>query len=306
MIIINTLIPIFLLILLGYFFKRIKFPDENFWKHLDRFNYFVLFPSLLIYKLSNANIKNIVSFDFIVVTILSLLVISLVLIVINKKTKFENSSFTSIYQGAIRFNTYVFLALIDALLSDEGFVMAMLLITFIIPLINVLCISVFSAYVPKNKISILSFSKSIISNPLILACIFGGMVNLLGLHFPTVIQNTLAIVSSAALPLGLLSVGVGLHLRELRETKMAMILSSFTKLLLLPLIMFIIGSLFGLESDKMVLLILFASMPTASSAYVLARELGGDLKLISSIISIQTIVSIVTISIIIWILDIAV
>ncbi|MGB5867179.1 MAG: AEC family transporter [Arcobacteraceae bacterium] len=306
MLIINTLIPIFLLILLGYFFKTIKFPDESFWKHLDRFNYFVLFPALLINKLLTADIRNITSFDFIVVTFISLIVISVILIIINQKLKFEKSAFTSIYQGAIRFNTYVFLALIDALLSTEGFVLAMLLITFIIPVVNVFCISVFSVYVPKNKITVISFAKSILKNPLILSCIFGGTVNLLGFTFPDVIRNTLSIMSSAALPLGLLSVGVGLHLSEIKDTKMAMIVSSVAKLLVLPLIIFLIGGVFGLESDKMVLLILFASMPTASSAYVLARELGGDLKLISSIISIQTILSIFTISIIIWLLDIAI
>jgi len=306
MLIINTLVPIFLLILLGYFFKRIRFPDENFWKHLDKFNYFVLFPSLLIYKLSTADIRNITSFDFIIVTLLSLTLISILLIVVNKQLKFGNSAFTSIYQGAIRFNTYVFLALSDAMLSTEGFVLAMLLITFMIPVINVFCISIFSAYVPKNKITVIAFIKSILRNPLILSCIFAGTFNLLGFTFPDLIKNTLSIMSSAALPLGLLSVGVGLHLSEIRDTKMAMIVSSFAKLLVLPLIMFVIGRLFGLENDKMILLILFASMPTASSAYVLARELGGDLKLISSIISIQTILSIFTISIIIWLLDLTI
>jgi len=306
MLIINTLIPIFLLILLGYFFKRIRFPDENFWKHLDKFNYFVLFPSLLIYKLSTADIRNITSFDFIIVTLLSLTLISILLIVVNKQLKFGNSAFTSIYQGAIRFNTYVFLALSDAILSTEGFVLAMLLITFMIPVINVFCISIFSAYVPKNKITVIAFIKSILRNPLILSCIFAGTFNLLGFTFPDLIKNTLSIMSSAALPLGLFSVGVGLHLSEIRDTKMAMIVSSFAKLLVLPLIMFVIGRLFGLENDKMILLILFASMPTASSAYVLARELGGDLKLISSIISIQTILSIFTISIIIWLLDLTI
>jgi len=304
MLILNTLIPIFLLILLGYFFKHLKFPDENFWKHLDKFNYFVLFPSLLVYKLSTANIESIVNFDFIWVTLFALLVISIITIGIQKKIHFEESSFTSIYQGAVRFNTYVFLALIDALLGDEGLVLAIVLITFIIPFINILCITIFSWYVPKNKISILSFLKSIFKNPLILACIVGGSINFLGLHLPILFQNTLSILSVAALPLGLLSVGVGLHLSELKNTKTAMITSSFIKLLLFPLIMFIMAKLFGLESDKMVLLILFASMPTASSAYILARELGGDLKLISSLISIQTIVSIFTLSFILWILNI--
>ncbi|MGB3751008.1 MAG: AEC family transporter, partial [Arcobacteraceae bacterium] len=117
MLIINTLTPIFLLILLGYFFKHLKFPDEDFWKHLDKFNYFVLFPALLVYKLSTADIHDIISFDFIIVAALALFVVSVLIMVLNKIMKFENSSFTSIYQGAVRFNTYVFLALTNALLS---------------------------------------------------------------------------------------------------------------------------------------------------------------------------------------------
>lgn len=304
MLIINTLTPIFLLILLGYFFKRIKFPDDSFWKHLDRFNYFVLFPSLLFYKLSTANIQNILDFDFIIVATVSLVILSVVLILINKILKFENSSFTSIYQGAVRFNTYVFLALTHALLSEENFVMGMLLITFIIPLLNIFCITVFASYVPKNKITFSSFFGSIIRNPLILACLFGGTFNVMGWNFPLLVENTLSILSSAALPLGLLSVGVGLHLSSIGSTKVALILTSFSKLILLPIIMYLVCLLFEVENDRIILLILFASMPTASSAYALARELGGDLKLISSIVSIQTILSIFTISIFIWLLNV--
>ena len=303
MLIINTLLPIFLLILLGYFFKQIKFPDENFWKHLDKFNYFVLFPALLFYKLSSANIKNIVSFDFIISTVIALIVISILVILVNKILKFENSGFTSIYQGAVRFNTYVFLALTDALLSAEGFVMGLLLMTFIIPFINVLCISIFTTYVPKNKITIISFVKSIITNPLIVACLLGGTFSVFGLSFPILIDNTFSILTSAALPLGLLSVGVGLHLSAIKETKMAVVVSTVVKLLVFPAMMYLVCLVFGIENETMILLILFAAMPTASSAYVLARELGGDLKLMSSIISIQVILSIFTISIVIWLFN---
>ena len=297
MLIINTLLPIFLLILLGYFFKQIKFPDENFWKHLDKFNYFVLFPALLFYKLSSADIKNIVNFDFIITSVTVLLFVSIIVILINKIFKFENSSFTSIYQGVIRFNTYVFLALTDALLSDEGFIMGLLLMTFIIPFINVLCISIFTVYVPKNKITIMSFLKSIITNPLIVACLLGGVFSVLGWSFPTLIDNTFSILTSAALPLGLLSVGVGLHLSSIKENKSAVVVSTIGKLLVLPIIMYGVCLVLNVEKETMFLLVLFASMPTASSAYVLARQLGGDLKLMSSIISIQVILSIFTISI---------
>lgn len=295
-IIIHALVPIFLLIALGYFFKRLKFPHESFWQHVDKFNYFVLFPSLLIYKLATAEVANIDGFSLIATGVITLVAISIALMVLNRVLKYDGASFTSVYQGAIRFNTYVFLALIDALLGDSGLVIAAFLITFMIPIINVFCIAVFASYVPNSKVTVISFVKSIVTNPLILACFFGGLLNFFGLRLPMVIENTLAILSSAALSLGLLSVGVGLQLSTIKEAKSELIVSLVLKLFVVPVIIMVVGNMFGLEPLYMGVLILFASMPTAPSAYVLARQLGGNLQLMSSVISIQTIISILTIA----------
>lgn len=294
---INILVPIFLLILLGYFFKTIGFPHTDFWKYIDKFNYFVLFPSLLVYKLSTANMEAIHNIDFVITAILSILFVSVVLIIFNKFFPSDNSAFTSIYQGGVRFNTYVFLAVVDGLFGDMGLVIAAFLITFLIPLLNVLSIGIFAYYISEVKVSVFSFLKSIFKNPLILACLFGGSINFLGLEFPTIIQNTLSILTLAALPLGLLSVGVGLHLSNLSSMKKELFISSVAKLIILPLCMFTFAFVFQIEGLFLAILILFATMPTATSAYTLATELGGDTKLISSIISFQTIISIITISI---------
>jgi malonate transporter len=304
MTIINTLIPIFFLIMLGYTFKHLKFPHEDFWKYLDKFNYFVLFPSLLVYKLSTANIQNINGFDFVLTAFISIFILSILLMIYNKIFAFKASSFTSIFQGAIRFNTYVLLALVDAYMGDEGLVLALFLMTFVIPLLNILCISIFSIYVPNDKVTPLSFIKSILYNPLIIACISGGALNFFSIDLPLVIQSTLSIMSSAALPLGLLSVGVGLHLSSLRETKSALFVSSVSKLIIFPFIIMGVSYMIGLDKTQTTVLVLFASLPTASSAYVLARELGGDLKLISSIISLQTLLSAVSIFVFLKLVDI--
>ena len=147
-------------------------------------------------------------------------------------------------------------------------------------------------------------SDGLITNPLIVACFMGGIFSLFNLHLPNIIDKTLVLLISAALPLGLFSVGVGLHLSAIKENKSAVILSSMGKLILFPTIMYIICNIFSVEKEIMILLVMFASIPTASSAYAFARQLGGDLKLMSSIISIQTILSIFTISFFIWLLKI--
>lgn len=294
--IITTLIPIFLLISMGYFLKRLKFPSSDFWPMADRFTYYILFPSLLIYKLSTANLSEINSFDVVLTGLISLVAMLLLTIFISFFKKVNPASFTSVIQGAIRFNTYVFLALVDALLGDTGLITAAVLIAFAIPFINFLCIGAFSYYVNKEDLNVIKFIKSIATNPLIVACFIGGAINFLSVPMPVFIVKMLAILSAAALPLGLLSVGVGLELTHIKTAKYELFVATILKLAVFPILIFAVGTLFDLTHESLVVVVLFASMPTASSSYILARQLGGDLKLMSSIITIQTLVSILSIA----------
>ena len=299
--IITALIPIFSLILIGYSFRQINFPSEGFWPSADRLTYYVLMPSLLVYKLATATLDSIDGLNFVLTGLLGILIVLFILIVLNMKMKMKGAAFSSVAQGTVRFNTYVFLALSASLFGDEGLVLSALLITFAIPLINIICITVFALYVSDSKLSFISLVKSIVSNPLILACFIGGGINFIGFHIPIVVENMLQILSSAALPMGLLSVGVGLELKGLKETKNALFLSTSMKLVFLPIIMYVLGILLEINGLALSVLLIFSAMPTAPSSFVLARQLGGDVKLMSSIITLQTLVSIFTIAMIIQI-----
>ncbi len=303
--IIEALLPVFFLILLGYFFKRIKFPNEEFWVSSDKFTYYILFPSLLIYKLSTASLDGINGFNFILSAFLTMVILTIALMLFNKFIKkFRGDSFTSIYQGSIRFNTYVFLALVDAIFGDKGLVLAALLMTFMIPLINIFCISIFSVYATNSKIDIKSFTLSIVKNPLIMGCLVGGFLNFFGISLFTPLEKTLGILSSAALPLGLLSVGVGLHLSQIKEAKLELILALFIKLIIYPFIIYLIGVYLGVQGLALAVLVVFGSMPTAPSSYILARQLGGDLKLMSAIITLEILLSIISIAVILSIITV--
>ena len=297
--IITTLIPIFMLISLGYIFKRVSFPSLEFWPMMDKFTYYVLFPSLLMYKLSTANLSGINSFDVVITAIIALVLMVLLTLMLGRFKTIEKRAFTSVIQGAIRFNTYVFLALIDALLGDSGLVIAAVLIAFAIPFINFLCIGAFSYFINKEDLNVFKFLKSIFTNPLIVACLVGGLLNISNIALPVVVLKTLAILSAAALPLGLLSVGVGLELSHINSAKYELFLAVILKLLFFPLVIVLVALFFTISNEALWVLILFASMPTASSSYILARQLGGDLKLMSSIITVQTLLSIATVGVII-------
>jgi len=289
--ILTALIPIFSLIMIGYFFKKIKFPSHDFWPQADKLTYYILMPSLLIYKLSTASINSTNSTNYVLTALITIFIVLLILFIFNKLFNFEVDSFTSIVQGGIRFNTYVFLALADAILGDNGIVLAAILLTFVIPFINILCISTFALYISQNKLTFMYFFKSIVTNPLIIACFIGGTINFLNISIPVVLENTLDILGQAALPLGLLSIGFGLVLKEIKSSKKDIIVSSFAKHLLTPIIMFFIANAFSLDKEMIAVLLIFSVLPTAPSSFILARQLGGNISLMSSIITIQTLIS---------------
>ena len=287
----SALIPVFALILIGYFFKRIKFPSHEFWPQADKLTYYVLMPSLLIYKLSNASLSSSNSLGFILSALLAIFFTMIILMLANKIKPTSASSFTSVVQGGIRFNTYVFLALSGAIFGNEGLVLSAIILTFAIPFINILCITIFALYISNEKLNFLYLLKSIVTNPLIIACIIGGSINFLGIHFPVIINNTLEILSKAALPMGLLSVGFGLVIKEIKSSKSELIISSIAKHLIMPILIFIFAKYFELDNMMISILVLFAVLPTAPTSFILARQLGGDIRLMSSIITVQTLIS---------------
>jgi predicted permease len=96
------------------------------------------------------------------------------------------------------------------------------------------------------------------------------------------------LLSQSALPIGLLSVGVGLEFKYLKSAKSELIVSTFAKLFYFPVVIYGVGLFFGLHGMMLSITVIFGAMPTAVSGYILARELGGDVSLMASIITLQT------------------
>ena len=297
--VLGALLPICLIIFAGYVFKHAKFPSIDFWPKMDKFTYYVLMPCLLVYELAVAKIDLTYTVDLVLASLGGIFSIFVILILLNKVLHFESRAFTSIVQGGIRFNTYVFLALVNAIYGKEGLVLAAIVIAFAIPFINILCISMFAIYLREGKFSLVTFLKTIIKNPLIGACAIGGFLNATGIAMPVFLLKSVAIISHAALPMGLLSVGVGLELKYLKHAKKELVVSTVAKLVLMPMIAYGFALLFGIVGMSLSIAIIFASMPTATSSHILARELGGDVSLMASITTLETLACVGTLFLIV-------
>ena len=298
----TTLLPVALVILLGLLLKRSQFVSEQFWKEADRMVYYVFFPGLLISKIATMNLAEVEFFKITSITVAILIGLSLILIILQYLKPVEAATFTSVYQGALRFNTFVSLSIIAAIWTTPlALEVAALLVGVKVLLLNLLCVSIFAIY-SERQTTISAKVALTLKNPLIIACLTGLLLNWLGIQIPDGLFATMDLLGRVALPLGLLSVGAGLVLRYSDCFSYPIGLSIVFKLLLAPLAAFALGAFFGLDVISHQVLVLFFAMPTAMSAYILAGQLGGDQITMAKIITIQTLLSAVTLSgILYWI-----
>jgi len=288
-----NLIPVFALIALGWGIARLKLFSESFWPELEKLTYYILFPALLIHRLANANFESLSLSDAAIPVITALAVTSLATFIWQFLFKVDAADFTSVYQGAIRFNTYLALASVNALTGDEGLIIAAVVIAILIPMINLLCVSVFQLMLHRQSSN--PYWKTLATNPLILGCLIGIGLNLSQIELPLVVMEWLGMLGKTALPLGLIAVGVGIKVRQMGHHWLSLISASAFKFIAMPL-GFLLGAIL-LDANSLIteVLIIIAAQPTASSAYILARQLGGNTTLMANIISSQTLIAIFSI-----------
>ncbi|GLR63530.1 AEC family transporter [Marinospirillum insulare] len=302
---VHALGPVFMVILVGVFLKKIRFPSVEFWPQLERLVYFFLFPAMLATRLALADFSDVAVGRVLLAVFLVLLAMTLLMLLIRRLISRNGAEFTSVYQGGIRFNTYVAIAASAELFGGLGLALAAVIMALMIPLLNVLCVIVFSLYAGEQRMDMRKTLVTVIKNPLILGCLLGIFLNITGIGMPGWTQPVMEIISRAALPLGLLAVGVALNLAALRTAGKPLIISTLLKLLIMPLVAVGISLLLNLEVQEQAMLVLFSAVPTATSAYILARQLGGDAPLMAAIVTAQTLVAMLTLPLVIYLNQLA-
>jgi hypothetical protein len=294
---IAALFPIFSLIVIGALFRRYGFPGDAFWPAASRITYFAFFPALLLCELATANFTGSDVLLMSAALIIALLLLTVLLIAARRWLQLSNGAFTSVFQGSVRPNTYVGLSVAAALFGAEGSLLAAVAVAAMVPLVNLVCVVTLTRYPGESGRNGQGLLMSVITNPLIIACLLGIALNVTGIGLPFGTGQLVDIFSRAALPLGLLTVGAGLELSAARASGYPVALASVIKLGAFPLLTAGICALLGVDETARAVAILFAAVPCAPAAYVLAQQLGGDSPLMASILTVQTILAAVTLTI---------
>ncbi len=303
-----NVLPIFLIAFIGSFIRKKWIISDEFWRGLEKLSFYLLFPTVLfsnIYKLELASSE---FFRLVTALVISNLTVSGLTIYYQAKENYDKAQFTSLFQGATRYNNYIFFALSSALFGEAGLSVVASISPYMIVLTNVTAIMCFVHYVPQEvggvsrKRSMILMMKSIVTNPFVIASLVGFAFNYFKIDLNVGIQKTIDSFAASALAIGILIVGASLKFKVSHENMKIIISASFIKLIITPIITFIILWVMAIGGVAKSVGILFSCLPCASSAYILSRQLGGDPETMSSIITFTTIFSVLSLSILVYIL----
>ena len=284
------LLPDFSLILLGILIRRWMTFGENFWAGLEKLVYFILFPALLINSLVKAKLDLLSAFPLLATAYVAIVAGMLLGLLPRMFSKVPALTFASMYQCAFRYNSYIGLAVVSMLFGQSGVATLGIIIGTAVPLVNVVAIGMLARH------GQLGLWREVLRNPLIWATIIGLSLNLVGHVPPAPVLAFLGRLAEASIALGLLAVGAALQMGGAAGVKGLAAWLIVVKLLLLPLVAVFVGPLLGLSGLYYQVAVLFAALPTASSAYILAVRMGGDGKSVAWLISASTLASMLTLT----------
>jgi malonate transporter len=294
--------PVFLLIILGNFLRRIKVPDISFWEINDKLCYWVLIPALLFHYISQINLSSEMLYSYSVIIYVGFFIAILTVLILGKLLGYPPERWTSILQGAVRQNAFIALAITGSLFGDEGLKIASIFMLIYVPSINIIIVTTMVMNFGQSKKNaskneFITVFIELSKNPFILAMIAGLIFSIAQSEKLKVIIDTSGLLGSAALPIMLLTIGAKIKVRDLALTITPILISNVLKLLALPLIAFFVANYLGLSEIEVIVAVIFAAVPTAVSSHTLARQFGADDQLMTSIITTQVILSFITIPI---------
>ncbi|HED14201.1 MAG TPA: AEC family transporter [Gammaproteobacteria bacterium] len=291
--ILNIVLPVFLVIGLGFGLRRGGLIDTVFISSVNRLVYYVSLPLLLFYKISIADFS--ASFNpalvggSIAVTVLGFIVVYWFAGVMQLPGPARGVT----AQGACRGNlAYMGLALAFNAYGEEGLTRASVLMGFLVPVYNlgsilVLTLSRDRARQPRGG----TWLSQFLLNPLILASALGIIWSIYHLPLPLLFRRALDIATGMTLPLALFAIGGSFSIRRLQGDLKLATLVSFCKLLLIPLLTGLLLLLLGVHGLDFAVGILLAGAPAATANYIMATELKGDAELAGTIVMLSTLLS---------------
>ncbi|MBB5347769.1 AEC family transporter [Desulfoprunum benzoelyticum] len=290
-------LPVFLVIGLGFGLKMAQLVDDSFLYQLNRLVYFLALPALLFHEIARADFST--SFNGLLLAgmLAAVLLTFFLAYGFAAWRGYPPEARGSFCQGTFRGNiAYIGLAIVFNAYGGEGLAAAGILLGFLVPFYNFF--GILALLLPHRQqgrnLGPWFWIRQIGGNPLIISSFAGILWSFLDIPLPQVIERSLHIVAGMALPLALLAIGGSFSLQRLRGDISKSLIATAIKLIWLPLITAGILLVFGIRGRELAIGVIFAATPTATVAYIMAQQMRGDAELSGSIIMLSTLLSLIT------------
>ena len=282
------LFPDFALILLGAAIRRWMRLGDQFWSGVEKLVYFILFPALLINAIVRTRLDLGAALPLLGTAFAAMAAGMILGLLPRPFVRLPALTFASVFQCGYRFNSYIALAVAGMLFGAPGIATMGLIVGAAVPFANFVSVWMLARHGEAG------LWREVARNPLIWGTTTGFILNLAGFVPPAPAQAFLGRLADASIALGLIAVGAALRLEGTPGVRGISLWLFVVKLLVLPCVAAGVGHLFGLQGLNYQIAVLFAALPTASSAYILAMRMGGDGRSVAWLISATTLGSMLT------------
>lgn len=299
----ESLLPVFLLIALGWALRVRNIVPEDMWRGVEILGYWVFFPALLLDTMIRSDLANLPLTGITVTMTGAFLTMACGLLLgrraVMSALHIDGPSFSSLFQNATRWNGFIALPILAKLYGDQGVALVAVIIGALVPIANIMAVAVVARNAAGRQLTWRETLYVAFRNPFIWATAIGLVINLAGIPIYSPVMTAMGTLGGAAIGCGLLMVGSGLSTQEALRPTPAVWVGTALKLLGTPALVYVWLLFTGVTGVAFVACMVCAAVPTAMSAYVLARQMGGDAPLVAATVTMQTVVSFFSIPLII-------
>ena len=305
--VLNSLMPVFLLIALGKGLTGTSFFTPDLARNINRLTYWVALPALLIDKISNASFSSNEVSRISALLILSTLLSIGVAYLVARLMRIERKALGAFVQGSARANN-AFVGLPVILYAMSGMrpgleAVATVALAPAIIFYNIVSITVLLAHGDHKQIHFAAtaklYAQQLFTNPLIIACVIGLILNSTGALPPLPLQRSLTALGNMALGLALLSIGSSLSFAGIRNGLKRSLAAASIQVFVQPLIGLALALLWNLPAIDRQILLIYLACPAAVASYVLADIFNSDRELAGHIIVVSTLLSAISLTLVI-------
>lgn len=298
----NATIPVFFVILLGYFLRIKGKVNDNFCNVANEINYKITLPALLFIDISSTDIKQTFDLKYIAFCAVVTTICFFAIWVLSKTFVKDKSEVGAFVQGSFRGSAAVLgIAFIQNIYGDAR--MAPLMIIGAVPLYNIYSVIVLTFEGKDNDSkNIKKAFINICKNPIIISIIVGVAVSYFDFDFPVIVDKTIGSVAQMATPLALLVIGASFEGKKAIAKLKITSVGTIIKLIIQPALFLPVAIAMGFTGEKMIALLIMLGSPTTASCYIMAKSMNNDTVLSSSMVVMSTLFSSITLTMWIYVL----